>query len=402
MSSRLLAIIAAVAAGLTVAATTGIGTAAAAGQVVTCSPKSGTAVEVGAIVTCRYHPAKGDRFTGWGGDEFSPSTSFVAVQTFTALTTGTGTITGSWDDAQGNYHTQTFTYTISPATKLGKCSPGNGTTIGAGDTVTCSWKGPAGDTFVGWGGSLFTPSDSASPDQAFTPTASGDGSITLFWQDPTGAVEQQSWSYAIGPPIVILATPYVTGADGDTVSLNGVATPGPAHAGDFTWNWGDGHTTHGFFPQAHHYGQPGTYTITVSASDAVGTGSAQISVTTGTANATPYGWSPDPIGSGLQPGQKVIVTLTFYGPGGLPAEEPSLPVWLSFNPAPGGGTAIVASGYNQALTATPEPFVSDSSGQLQITYTAPATLPAAGSDTLIAQNAPTGPTVTLTDTYAFG
>jgi hypothetical protein len=73
--------------------------------------------------------------------------------------------------------------------------------------------------------------------------------------------------------------------------------------------------------------------------------------------------------------------------------------YLSFSPAPGGGTASVGA---TALTTNPAPFASSPSGQILVTYRAPAVLPATGTDTLTATDATKNPAVTRPGSYSFG
>ena len=77
---------------------------------------------------------------------------------------------------------------------------------------------------------------------------------------------------------------------------------------------------------------------------------------------------------------------------------PGTLVYLSFATAPGGGSASVGA---TALTTSPAPFVSSPSGQIVVTYQAPAVLPATGTDTLTASDAGKNPTITRTDGYSF-
>jgi len=52
--------------------------------------------------------------------------------------------------------------------------------------------------------------------------------------------------------------------DGLQVSINGAATGG-AQVNYIQWNWGDGTTTQGWFPQNHSYASAGSYTVLVTA-----------------------------------------------------------------------------------------------------------------------------------------
>ncbi|HEV2368608.1 MAG TPA: hypothetical protein VGR90_01955, partial [Acidimicrobiales bacterium] len=111
-----------------------------------------------------------------------------------------------------------------------------------------------------------------------------------------------------------------------------------------------------------------------------------------------FSFSPDPVAApgSLGPGQQVSVALTLTGPAGQP--RPGGTAYLSFSPAPGGGTAQVGS---TALTSTPAPFTADSSGRVTIAYTAPQSPPTRGTDTITAQDAASSPANTAADSYAF-
>src|SRR5436853_2042579 len=68
------------------------------------------------------------------------------------------------------------------------------------------------------------------------------------------------------PPIITVFRPTI---DDLSVSINGVALPTSADAKitKILWNWNDGETTVGWFPQNHTYIQGGTYNIVVTAFD---------------------------------------------------------------------------------------------------------------------------------------
>ncbi len=78
---------------------------------------------------------------------------------------------------------------------------------------------------------------------------------------------------------------------------------------------------------------------------------------------------------------------------------PNDTVYLSFNPATGGGSAQVTGG--AALTKTPTLFHTNASGQISLTYTAPAALPSIGIDAIVAQDLARSPQITNSDSYAF-
>jgi hypothetical protein len=111
-----------------------------------------------------------------------------------------------------------------------------------------------------------------------------------------------------------------------------------------------------------------------------------------------YAFSPSPIAAAgsLQPGQSVAVTLTAEDAAGNPV--PTSIVYLAFAQGKGGGTAWVGG---TALSTTPQPFLTDASGHVAITYTAPATIAYGTADTLTAADAASQPAVSGTDAYAF-
>lgn len=111
-----------------------------------------------------------------------------------------------------------------------------------------------------------------------------------------------------------------------------------------------------------------------------------------------YTLKPKPIAATgtLAAGAQVTVTLTALSTSGSVARRSI--VYLSFVPATGGGSASVAG---HVLTSTPSPFRTSSAGTLRIVYTAPATPPTAGTDTLTAQNGRADSTAVAMDSYTF-
>ncbi len=127
---------------------------------------------------------------------------------------------------------------------------------------------------------------------------------------------------------------------------------------------------------------------------------ATITVTDSYTYSTPvtsFTLSPSPIAAigTLGGNQSTAVTLTTVGSAGPIGFAP---VWLSFSPAAGGGSAMVGT---SALGSSPSAFTSDSGGHVTITYLTPAVLPSGGSDTITAQNAASGATISASDTYTY-
>jgi hypothetical protein len=115
--------------------------------------------------------------------------------------------------------------------------------------------------------------------------------------------------------------------------------------------------------------------------------------------ATNYRFSPSPIARSGSLTAGAMVHLSVSAQTALDAPEPNSPVYLSFVPATGGGTANVVG--SPALTSSPTLYRTDSQGLVALTYVAPASVPAAGVDTIVIQDLRQAPQVTNTDSYAF-
>jgi len=133
----------------------------------------------------------------------------------------------------------------------------------------------------------------------------------------------------------------------------------------------------------------------------LGTG-AGLSLTAHAASAVvKYVFAPSPIAASgsLAAGATVAVTVTPEGATNNPV--PGATVFLSFNPASGGGSAKVNGTPPKALTTTPTAYTADGSGHIALTYKAPSPLPCGGVDSINAQDAATGAKTHKTDTYNF-
>jgi hypothetical protein len=116
------------------------------------------------------------------------------------------------------------------------------------------------------------------------------------------------------------------------------------------------------------------------------------------AKVSKYTFSPSSIAppGSLAAGASSLVTLTSLNSSSVAVA--GAVVYLSFVPTAGGGTASVGA---TALSATTVAFTSNASGQIVITYHAPAVLLTTGTDTITAADAAKNPTITRTDAYSF-
>ncbi len=107
-------------------------------------------------------------------------------------------------------------------------------------------------------------------------------------------------------------------------------------------------------------------------------------------------FSPPP-SSSVSPGQVIPVTFSATDTAGDPI--PYAELYASFTPATGGGTAFWGT---EPLSATPTPVIADGSGQVVLTYTAPAPEPTGGIDVLTLANALSSPSISQTDNFPLG
>jgi hypothetical protein len=108
--------------------------------------------------------------------------------------------------------------------------------------------------------------------------------------------------------------------------------------------------------------------------------------------------SPIARSGSLIAGQSVAMTFTAVGVDGTP--QMNTQVWLKESGAQSGTTTVGSS--NTPLTSTFQAFMTDASGQIPLTYTAPLTLPSSGIDTIVAQSdTSTTPAVYNSTAYAY-
>ena len=115
-----------------------------------------------------------------------------------------------------------------------------------------------------------------------------------------------------------------------------------------------------------------------------------------------YAFSARPIAHPGSLGSGASLPITVTAQTRTNAAVPCATIFLSLkSTGPGLGTAKAGT---TALTATPQGFHVNASGQVAVTYTAStaATLPSSGTDTLVAQDAAPTPRVSAVDAYSYG
>jgi hypothetical protein len=228
----------------------------------------------------------------------------------------------------------------------------------------------------------------------------GDGAggvvVVQYGADPAGAVDgtpaQGASSFfdaALTPP-----PPGQAGFGTATVQDCGLAGPGTAF-------WWDAAT--GAWRAVQPQGMVGNCLILGPFSRSTSPSLAQLrgtpfAVATALSASDTLTWSPTPLATtgSLQAGRSVTATVSAENAAGSPL--PGVSVYLAFSPAVGGGRASVGG---TALTGTAQAFTTDASGQVQVTYTVPATLPNGGTDTVTAASAASNAAVTASNSYSF-
>ncbi len=195
------------------------------------------------------------------------------------------------------------------------------------------------------------------------------------------------------PTIKFVSPVCVSGLD---VSLTGTPNWKAGPVGTVSVNWGDGNSEPSSFPDWHVYAAGGTYTITLTASNLHGSGTAKSTVIVGPSDSTClYQVSPQPIAEGgsLQAGQSAPVVVSVTNAKGNAIKSPE-PVWLSFVATPGGATAsacCTAPDNPVPLATTPVALTTGQAGpagEVIVTDTLPASPPDSGTDVLTASPVP--------------
>ena len=252
---------------------------------------------------------------------------------------------------------------------------------GGAATGSTSGSTPPGGTTMALGGA-----GTGTPELSMLANGgSGAGSVIAYGSDPVGGLPPTGASRFFDAGLVIGAS-----FGGVTIQDCGLTGLSPVAY------WYDGSAWHLVSPQAVSGGcliigplLPAGTSPTLS--ELTGT---PFAVATALVSGDTLSWSPSPLAAGgsLKAGQSVTAAVYATSSRGNPL--PGVSVYLSFSQAAGGGTASVGS---MALTATPQVFTTSANGQVLVTYAAPATLPAGGTDTLTAASA----TSSATDGYSF-
>jgi hypothetical protein len=162
-----------------------------------CTPAAGVAVLPGARVYCVFTPTAQDSFSGWsGGAGVAPTTSPNQTQALYLNQLGTDTITVHWLQGGTTARSASFSYpvTLTPLAPSISCAPETGSSIGVGQTVSCSWTaGNAAESLKGWTASGMSSASSTSPTPTFTALRAGPATLSVSWTDSRGHGQSQTF-----------------------------------------------------------------------------------------------------------------------------------------------------------------------------------------------------------------
>ena len=154
----------------------------------------------------------------------------------------------------------TASFTVNPSTVcIGQ--PVTLTNTSTGNPTSYSWNMPTG-----------TPSTSTATNPTVTYGTVGTKTITLTATNSSGSSQATQTVTVIGPPTAA----FTSTVNGLTASF----TYTGSSATGWTWNFGDGFTSNVQNP-IHTYANPGTYTVTLTVSNACGSAQLVSNVTTG-------------------------------------------------------------------------------------------------------------------------
>jgi PKD repeat protein len=231
------------------------------------------------------------------GDGTTASGTLTPSHTYTS--DGNYTVTLTVKDAAGISSTSTTTAAIAetpPAVAItgAPASADVGRAIALASTVTDpDPAGQAAGFAYAWtvtdNGAAFASGSGSS--FSFTPNAAGTYVVTLAATDNDGGTGTTSRTITVNPPPVASAGPAENGNAGSPLAFAGSVQGGSAPE-TAAWNFGDGTTASGTLIPSHIYAAAGTYTVTLTVTDAAGVSStstttASISGSTARAPAAP-------------------------------------------------------------------------------------------------------------------
>ena len=211
--------------------------------------------------------------------------------TYTYAAPGTYTITATAVDIYGQTGTVQTTVTIAPPT-VSSLGPSGGPVAG-GTSVTIGGSGFTGASAVDFG-TMPASSFTVNSDSSITTTApagSGTVDVTVSTAAGTSATSTADQFTYYGPPTVTIGQTLVSGL---SVALRCCVHSAPG-AVTISFNPGDGSPSQLESPAFNYtYAAPGTYTITVTATDIygqVGTASTTVTVASVPPSASTPGWN---------------------------------------------------------------------------------------------------------------
>ena|SRR3989344_2036003 len=210
---------------------------------------------------------------------------------------------------------------------ISSCTSQTPVQVGQTATISYSVADPEGDSYtvrVNWGDGTTSAGSPSSTSHIYTST--GTFTVTITATDSRGAVASSSCGTITvtptvnRPPTISSCSPSSsTVSPGGTVGINYVISDPDGDTFSVTVNWGDGTITSGGQSSATHiYYAPGTYTVSITATDSRGASSTSScgTITVSTTNNPPTISSCNPSSSPVVVGTTATINYVITDPNG--------------------------------------------------------------------------------------
>jgi PKD repeat protein len=286
------------------------------------APASAT---TGMLTTISYSISdpEGHSFTtavNWGDGTSSAGGLSSASHTYFAAGSYSVTITAT--DSLGMSSTRNcgvITVTSNNPPNIASCTAPASGTIGNTVTLSYSISDPEGHSFttvVNWGDGTTSTGGASSATHIYS--AAGTYSISITSTDSLGAASSRNCGTITvtnvpnNPPNIASCTAPASVSVGTTATISYSISDPEGHSFTVTVIWGDGTSSTGGASSASHvYSAPGTYAVTITATDSLGASSSR---NCGTITVTPVANNPPTINTCNSPGTVTLgttATLTY-------------------------------------------------------------------------------------------
>jgi len=245
----------------------------------------------------------------WTFGDGTTATTTTASTTHPYTSTGTFTTTVKvTDSSSSSAKSSAVSITVNPKLTASAVASPSQTDVGVSESFTATTSGGVGNPSCSW--SFGDGSTDTGCSTSYSYTTAGTFTATLTVKDSLSVTVTSSVTLTVNAsPLVDFSFTPSMPTNGQSVTFTATTTYGTSPF-TFSWSFGDGSSASGN-PVSHTYANPGTYTVTLNATDAVGdlaTKSYSVVVMLGF-GATITSVNPSPSEVGVQ----VVLTATVVG-----------------------------------------------------------------------------------------